>query len=76
MFWRVGAELSINDDNRSPQIQVLPQFPDITKINCGISRLDSHNLVANKNRQKSSKRLKSALPKTVKGLNFLQMEEH
>ena len=55
MFWRVGAELSINDDNRSPQIQVLPQFPDITKINCGISRLDSHNLVPTKIGKKAAK---------------------
>ena len=41
--WKVGSELSINCNNKSPQIETL--FPE--KI-CRIYRLDSNDLLTNK----------------------------
>ena len=56
--WKVGIELSINENTKSAQIYTLPQFLSMSEKNCGIYRLDSHNLLTSNNSLKSGKQLK------------------
>ena len=58
MYWKVGIELSINDNTKSPQIYTLPQFLSMPEKNCGVYWLKLYNLLTNKNSLKSSKQLK------------------
>ena len=57
-YWKIGNELSINDNTKSPQIYTWPQFLTMSEKNCGIYCLDSYNLLTNNNSLKSSKQLK------------------
>ena len=34
--WKVGIELSINDNTKIPQIYTLPKFLSMSEKNCGI----------------------------------------
>ena len=36
MFWKVGIELSINDNTKIPQIYNLPQFLSMSEKNCEV----------------------------------------
>ena len=60
--WKVGIGLSINDNNKTPQIYTLPQFLSMSEKNSGIYWLDSHKLLTSKNGLKSSKQLKIIFP--------------
>ena len=62
MCWKVGIELSINDNTKIPQIYTLPQFLSMSEKNRGIFSLDSYNLLTSKNGLKSSKQLKIIFP--------------
>ena len=55
MCWKVGLELSKNDNINSLQIHTLPNFLSMSEKN---SELDSYNLLTSKNSLKSSKQLK------------------
>ena len=57
-YWKVGIELSINDNTKSPEIYTLPQFLSMSEKYCGIYRFDSYNLLTSKNNLKSSKQFK------------------
>ena len=35
-YWKVGTELSINDNTKIPQIYILPQFLSMSEKNCEI----------------------------------------
>ena len=35
-YWKVGIELSINDNTKIPQIYSLPQFPCMSEKTCRI----------------------------------------
>ena len=47
-YWKVGIELSINDNTKSPQIDTLPQFLSMSEIKFRIYWLDSYNLLTRK----------------------------
>ena len=58
LHWKVGIELSINDNSKSHQIYTLPQFLSMSEKYCGIYWIKSYNSVTSKNSLKSSKQLK------------------
>ena len=72
--WKVGIELSINDNTKIPQIYTLLQFQSMSKKNCGIYWLVSDNLLTSKNGLKSSKQVKMIFP-FMSVLNTLQYKQ-
>ena len=57
-YWKVGIELSINNNTKSPEAYTLPQFLGMLEKICRVYWLSLYNLLTVKNSLKSSKQLK------------------